>query len=343
MMHSRLLPATLLFWMLASAHAYDFRAVAQQHIEPAYRLLAMHTVRLERVADDYCAEPSTARLQALRSSYRQAFLAWQGAEHLRFGPVQFLSREHRFALWPDKRGAVGKHLARLIEDPALQGEDFDISRKSVAVQGFSALERLLFDGQSTDAASCRLIIAIAGNLQQMAADLVDDWFAGDDPYVAYFADPGIVNPVYGSVAELAGQLLNSLYTELELMTTQKLARPLGDDIEKARGRRAEGWRSQGSLDAMAANLDACHDLYRRAFAPELDGSAPHPQIEAAFQRVHTALRDVDAPLSQAVALPGQRVRLQRLGAELSGLQQRVARDLAGTLNLSLGFNSLDGD
>lgn len=335
--------ACALLLMTAAAQAYDFRSLAVRHILPAYQQLAEQTNALDAAARAYCSEPSAPAMQQLRQRYRSAFVAWQGAQHLRFGPVQFLSREHRFALWPDKRGTVGKHLHRLIEDPALQTAAFDISHKSVAVQGFSALEQLLFGDVMPDAKACRVIAAIGANLYAMADGLVTDWSVGDEAYLRYFAEPGPGNPIYGSDTELAGQLLNSLHTEIELIETHKLARPLADDIGKARGKRAEGWRSETSLAAIAANLDASHGLYLHAFAPALAGQALQPQIEHAFEQAKTTLNAVQMPLAQAVSDPAQRVLVERLQMELSTLRLLLARDLAGSLQLSLGFNSLDGD
>ena len=83
-----------------------------------------------------------------------------------------------------------------------------------------------------DTTACRLVVAIAANLRDMAEGIVGDWSTGDTPYIRYFADPAPGNPLFASKAELAGRLLNSLYTELELIITQKLARPLDKSLER---------------------------------------------------------------------------------------------------------------
>lgn len=342
-MLKKIIPSLALLLAHLPVQAYDFQAIADRHVLPTYRQLAERTAELELATRAYCARPPASDLTDLQVSYRQAFLAWQGAQHLRFGPVQYLSREYRFELWPDERGAVGRHLGQLLRDPALQQADFDISQKSVAVQGFSALERLLFADKPPDATACRLIVAIGANLHGMANGIVNDWSSGDDPYVRYFAGPAPRNPLYASTAELAGKLLNSLHTELELIVTQKLARPLDRNLERARGKRVEGWRSQTGLPAIAANLDACHALYRHVFADELAGGPPHAQIETAFAQAGSTLKKLHVPLAEAVGDAGQRVLVEQLQAELSALKLLLARDLAGALNLSLGFNSLDGD
>jgi len=120
-------------------HAYDFQNIAENHILPVYQHLENQAIALDESAKVSCEKKNRNDLVKLRNTSKQAFLAWQGAQHLRFGPIQFLSRDSRFAFWPDKRGVVRKQLYALLQDPALTTQEFDIAEKSVALQGFSAL------------------------------------------------------------------------------------------------------------------------------------------------------------------------------------------------------------
>jgi len=259
------LPLVFLSFLASSALAYDFRLIAEQHVVPGYQQLGETTASLVSVAGHYCDNQNETSMNKLQSAYRDAFSSWQSVQHIRFGPIQYLSREHRFEMWPDKRGSVGKHLARLAEDAAITQADFDISTKSVAVQGFPALERLIFSGKSIDSQRCALINAISANLHNIAQNLLNDWMQGDEAFAEFFITAGQGNDIYESATELAGQILNSLYTQLEFIATQKLDRPLGKDSNKARGKRAEGWRSQSSLSAIEANLAATQQLYQLTF------------------------------------------------------------------------------
>lgn len=339
-------PLLALVFLLISggSNAYDFQALADRHVLPRYQALKTTTAALQESAVAFCEQPEGADLEPLRSRFRDAFLAWQDIQHLRFGPVQYLSREHRFEFWPDKSGAVGKHLARLMADPAIDdGTPLDISQKSVAVQGFSALERLIFDEDRPDTRKCRVVTAIAGNLRGMGSHLWRDWQTAEEPYQAFLREPGPRNPIFDSEEELAGQLLNSLHTQLEFVATEKLGRPLGKGLKKARGKRAEAWRSGLSLPAIAHNLRACRSLYSVTFAPELKAPSLGHRIEAAFEQAERALSEIQPPLSQAVADAGQRKHVERLREDVSRINEQVARELAPALGLSLGFNSLDGD
>jgi len=333
---------TLLLLATVTANAYDFKTLAENLILPGYQQLQLTTNSLNASAQSYCDKQDEEKLDRLRNHYRSAFLDWQFMQPIRFGPIKYLNRENRFQMWPDKRGSVGKHLRRQLQDGEITDPGFDISSKSVAVQGFSALERLLFSDKPIDSIQCTLIVAITGNLESMSSDLLQDWKEGDSAYAAYFSTAAQGNDIFESDTELAGQILNSLYTQLEIMVTQKLDRPLGTSINKARGKRAEGWRSQTALPALKANLEASRQLYQGMYANKL-GKQLAAKIDMAFQQSAQLVNSVNQPLKTAVTDEKLRPMIVELRSTLSVLKGLIGRELASELNLSLGFNSLDGD
>ncbi len=330
--------------LLLAAHiqAYGFKQTADRYLMPGYRQLVDATEALNRSSSRYCNQPSGEHFETLRDNYRAAFLAWQTVQPIRFGPVQYLNRDYRFELWPDKRDSVTRHLGQLRADPDLLTERFDISGKSAAVQGFSALEQLLFSDPPTEVRSCRLIRAISANLARMASGTLQDWLQGDEPYLQYFTHPNPDNPMFESEPELAGQLLNSLYNQLEVMLTQKLDRPLGETPDKARGSRAEGWRSGTSLAALERNLEALRSIVTLAFGDELNPALAQ-RIAQQFDAIGQSRRGITLSLDRAVLDEVQRARVLDYRQALSGLKQLISIEMADALGLSLGFNSLDGD
>lgn len=327
--------------------------VADKHVIPAYSLLAKAAAELEHKAQVFCAQPDEASLDELREGFHQAMDAWQGIQHIRFGPVEFLLRYNRYELWPDKRGSVTKHLARLLADRdsvVLDPERF--ASASVAVQGFSALERLLF---GTDASSgnfgqdeagryhCAVTRAITANLTGMSEALVEDWTRAEEGHRQYFATASEGNGFYDSDWEISSSLLNNMSTQLEVIADQKLGLPLGESIKKARGTRAESWRSARASRNIQWNLKALHDLYRQGFAPRLTDADLDRQIETAFENATRALEATQTPLDKAVADPEQRLKVEKLREEITAIRSLVAGSLPQALDLSLGFNSLDGD
>lgn len=322
------------------------QAVAERHIIPAYARLAQHAAALDEAARHACRGDNMER-DMPRATYEEAFLAWQGVQHVRLGPIVAFTRDFRFQLWPDKRGSVRKHLAQLMtaRDPAVLDAD-TFAKGSVAVQGFSALERLLY-GPAPAAADydwhCRVITTITGNLAGMAADVLSEWRDGPEAHRHFFATASQGNTYYDSADVLSARLLNNLHTQLERIVDQKLAHPLGDEIAHARPKRAEAWRSGLSLAAIQHNLAALDELYRLGFAARLEDPLLRRDLEDRFTAARTLAGSFDAPLARVVTDPETRPTLASLRDDLAALDRVVAGELSATLDLPLGFNSLDGD
>ena len=321
-------------------------AVADHHVIPAYQRLDASTATLGQAVRQHCADQrALAPDAALRAAYAEAFLAWQGIQHLRFGPIQVLSRDFRMQLWPDKRGSIAKHLRRLLaqREPArLQPDAF--ADGSAAVQGFGALERLLYDTPSGDAQwRCEVAAAMAANLHRMAAATLQEWQDGPQAHRLMFATAYEGNDYYDGADELNAKLLNNINTQLERLIEQKLSRPMGDSVEAAMPKRAEAWRSGLSLAAIRYNVVALQSLYTTGFAARVDDAALATAIKDRFDRALAELDAVEQPLVDAVHDADARMHLHRLRDQLTALRTLVAKDLTTALALPLGFNSLDGD
>jgi len=335
------------------------RALAERHILPGYRQLASAMDTLDRSARDFCREPTPARLSGLQGAFHDGMDAWQAIRHIRFGPVELLLRHHRFQLWPDKRGAVGRHLGAMIADADPKVENPDaFAETSVAVQGLSALEHLVFRGgadkllEGTEQVyRCRLVSAISGNLSRMANDILQEWSGSAPGYLHQFTHPGPDNPWFDSHVSVSTRLLGSLNTLLSEMDDLKLSHPLDQSAERARPRRAESWRSARSLRNLRINLQAAQALYTAngsdgfsailnatPTGADLDRQMKHrfAELAGAWQRLPG---DALGPVLQgALRPPAEQAREQ-----LRALRAAVANELAAALGLTIGFNSLDGD
>jgi uncharacterized protein len=217
-------------------------------------------------------------------------------------------RASRFAFWPDPRNTTGRQLAEVIA--GAQPDEITVeafATGSVAVQGFPALERLLFDEGAGDALlagdpeaafRCELMVAIGNNMAAMAADVVRDWKGGDRAYAELMANPGAGNPYYRNHREATVDLFQSLQGGLEMLSDLKLASPLGESVEGARPRLAESWGSGRSLEG---------------------------------------------PLEVPITDPARRPAVERLALEARALKQIVNERLASALGIPIGFNAMDGD
>ena len=348
----RVLTLALLLALVVPAAANDgdidrFNlAAVDQQIIPGYRALAETTKTLDTTAYAAC-NSKTFDTHSLKQPFADSFLTWQAVQQIRFGPILAFNRGFRYQLWPDKRGTVGKHLRQLLTKPdpsRIEAKTF--AGGSVALQGFGALERLLFDTtdlRNTDDAvwRCAVIMAITTNLQAMSQEMLDEWQAGPNAHRALIATASQSNAYYQNAEEVSANLLNSLHTQLELMVTKKLDRPLGS--KRAMPKRAEAWRSELSLAALKVNLKAADKLYQTAFAPRITEPELTQAFKQAFADAHTTAAGIEQPLAEAVSRPEPRAQVENLRTQLATLQTLVSDRLTAALGLSLGFNSLDGD
>jgi len=337
----------LLLALGAPASAADVPAMnataVERHILPAYAALSAATAALEKAASASCGDRP-----ALQAAWRGAMTAWQGAQHLRFGPGEWFDRRARFAFWPDPRNVTSRQLAELFDkrDPeALTPERF--LRGSVSIQGLGALERVLFDDGEfaklrDDAFRCRWLAAVAANLATMAREIEEAWRQPPVDFGRQFVAAQGPNVGYHAAEEAMVDLFKSLHVAIELVADHKLARPLGESAATARPRLAESWRSGASLEGIRANLAAAETLYA-ALRPGIADAALDADITRRFAALRETAAGIALPLEEAVADAGARPAVERLRREAGQLKAVLAERLTLALGISLGFNALDGD
>ena len=332
-----LLAALLLLSAQAARAATDYRAIndaaVREHIQPRFATLEAATRRLAATAEGGCGN-----LDPLRHDWIEAMRAWQGAQHLRFGPALLKNRHQRFAFWPDPRNSVPRQMADLFQAgqlPAFAGG-------SVAVQGLTALERVLFDPAEaaklgTEPFRCSWAQAVARNLAEMGAALNADW---QSEYPTQFvAAAGDLVP-YKEPKEATLDLFKALHQAVELVADHKLAQPLGKTPKDQRPQQAELWRSRQSGTAIAVDIDAARDLFK-VFAPRLENRALATDLTKRLDDLARRTRDLD--LDAALADAAKRPMLDKLRADAATLKTLFAEELAPALDIPVGFNALDGD
>jgi predicted lipoprotein len=337
-------------------------AIVNQHIIPRYQQFMTATEKLGAAADKTCAASPATNLDGLKSAFVNAMHAWEGIQHVGFGPVEFFSRGSRIYFWPDPRSTVSRQLDELLnkrDTAALAADSF--SKGSVAVQGFPALEILLYgDGAAAKLAAsgedavyrCTLIKTIAHNLQTMGSEIYGEWTGGDEPYGPLLDKPGPEDLRFHHPSEVTVELFKSLYSVVEIISDHKLARPLGASVQAARPRLAEAWRSKQSLANIRTNLAAAKAMYDgengssgiSAFVREVAGdTALDALMKRAFTQTLATATDIPIPLEDSVGKAASRPQFDKLAREARALKTLLVQRLAPALNIPVGFNQLDGD
>lgn len=341
----------------AQSTGVDHVAIAMRtlgtHIRPGYERLELATRELRSALTALCKAPSQPALAAAQRAFRSTVAAWSGIEHIRFGPVLDDHRYERFVFWPDERGIGRRQIAAAI---ARRDEDVTsaetLAGKSVALQGLTALEVLLFgnggvaltQSDPTGTFACRYAAAIGENLARMAEEIAAAWDA-DGAFSRVFTSPGPDNPVYRSGKEVTQELYKALLSELEFLKDVKLTRALGDAPAEARAQRTEFWRSDAALLAMTENAKALAALFRVAFADIVAAASPGLEQSVLFDLDHVAetFELTPSPLAKTINREGPWHQLYAMVPALDTVRAVASRAIAGAAGLSMGFNALDGD
>jgi len=320
------------------------------HGAPRFRLFADAASTLAAALDGYAA--GEVPLDQVVPAYDQALEAWMGVQHLRLGAVEEQMRDFRIEFWPDKKNRVGKQLAEALAseradllDPAV------LTDASVALQGFPALERLLFDDPVAPGSyGARLAAAIGDNLAAMADSISAAWQAGGAT-ARMLMEPGSQGARFATVQDVTAAFLGAMATQLEFITQRKLAAPLGTSIDKARPRLAESWRSGRGMANVTANLGALTEFYvgpdggpgLKTLVAEAGFAELADDLQTLLARSYQTSHDLGPALAVLVEDETARQSIQTIVDDTEEARHMVAGDVAGALGLVLGFNSLDGD
>ncbi len=345
------LTASMFFLYFAPVQAQDNTAlmkltqsVTEQVIIPAYARFAQQSTQLSQTTAAVCTDQqlSTSEKTEIFSHFHGAMQAWQAVQHFRFGPITTNDRHHRMQFWPDKKNLTARHLKKLLNSTESITPQ-ELAKKSIAVQGLSAYERMLNDQRDQ---FCRLAPAIASNIVRMSTATYQEW----QGFTKTFLTPGQQNPDYRSATETARELQSSLAALVQFTLERKIRAVMGRTPEKSRFKRAESWRSEQSLDNIKSNLDAALLLYHSG-TPSMQSFLKNYEEAASIDRI------IVRSLTNARSLlnnlgPSYRIALQNddgyqtlqlIRDNLTNAQTALDSDLRDVMGLGMGFNALDGD
>lgn len=317
-------------------------------VRPAYFDLRVETTRLGEHLQQLCSDPDAEGLERARAQFSTAVDAWSRAEIVRFGPVTESNRLERFLFWPDRRSIGLKQVQEVLatQDPSAVSVAA-LEQKSVALQGFGALEYALFGTGSDklatgDAYRCAYAATVASTLQLRATDVEGGWmeFAGK------WREPGPANLLYRSADESLVEVLNTLIHGLEMVRDVRISGFLGEDAKADKPRQAIFWRSHKTVDSIRRNLDSLHTLFVEAGVERLlsDKSKWIVQsVEFEFRNADRALGSLSGGIEDVLQEPEQRSKLAYARIVTSSLTDLIGMRLTAEIGMTAGFSSLDGD
>lgn len=322
----------------ATSQASEARVRWQQDIASGYTQLATDSANLAESAASYCAAPGNDSRQQLQDDWLTAFEAWQQVRFVDFGPIEQNSLAWQFQFWPDAKNLVATKVNYWLGQDRALNEDA-VADAGVAVQGFPALEYLLWDQgfqQSSRALpaerSCALLTAISRHIAGNADTLLEQWQQ--------------MAPYYESTDSYTAATINAGMHAIEVIRDRRLGAPMG---LRGNGRRnpyqADAWRSETSLATLRASLEGLQSMLLPGLALELQAAGAGDLEQRLTHQFAKTLANFDG-LGNGMAplLTGDGFgKLQSLYIDLELLEQLLVDDIAPTLGVARGFNSSDGD
>lgn len=317
---------------------------------------ANSTASLRSQAEQFCTQPDASSQAVVQQHWLAAMNDWQAVHVINFGPVTIDNQHWKIQFWPDNHNLVGKKARQLLASD----DSIDLARiekASVVIQGLSGLEYLLFDQESqldqfiNEPRRCDMLVAVAAHTEQVAKKLHDAWRPAGGNYLQVFTQPGEANPEFKDSNAALAAVIEAMIASADTIKWKKIAAPLGlrelpSETPRPRPFLSEAWRSQTSLTLMSANIDALETLFndQKAYlASQQDGQNIAEQISTQFTEMKAQLAAVKPPLIEAVKQPDGQQSLKALNQATGQLLGLLKNPLPKALNITLGFNSNDGD
>ncbi len=328
------------------------------HVRPRYQRLADHGEKLKNAVETLCNGPDEDRLKRVRGYFEETVLSYAAIEHIRFGPALEDYRLERLAYWPDRKGRGLRAVRKILKEKDKSNWDPKaLAKKSIAVQGLTALEFLLYGtGAETLAKEqprsfrCRYAYGISVNVATMTRAISDGW-QPDAAIVKALLNPEPDHKRYRNRAEVLLEFYQAVTVGLKSLHDLKMNPLLGRDAAHARPKRAAFWRAGLALKVIRTNLEAVEDLVTLSGFRDLLPKNPvdlaryvdkvYQKKYATFDRFKLGNRAL--PIEGVLRGDDSRAAFIELMKSVNHLNAGFARNFAVEADLPMGFNASDGD
>ncbi|MFB9949846.1 imelysin family protein [Rhizobium puerariae] len=327
-------------------------AAVNGFIRPGYDAFHASAEKMTSAMATLCETPSKANYDAARAAFRDAAVSWAHIEVVRVGPVIEQNRFERILFYPDRKSTGLKQVQGVLsKSDETAANPATLATKSVATQGFGALEYLLFGTGSEVLSSekngfrCRYAAAAAANIANVAGELSDIWDAPDGIQKAW-EQPGPDNPDFRTGGEAITALLGILVHGAETVRDQRIE-TFYKGADKARfPKQALFWRSENTWPTVRANLEGLSELLDKSGMAELLKEKDRPVVAAAQAQLKSMIElagTITPDLEKAVEDASERRKLDTLLAGGKNVISRLNDGYGGAIGLSSGFSFADGD
>jgi uncharacterized protein len=329
-------------------------------ILPTYADVDQGAGDLRSAIGDLADDPTEARLASAQEAWRAARKPWKQSEAFRFGPVQSLKIGESIDWWPAKPENIEEKLAG--EDPITLET---IETAGTSSKGFMAMEYLLFDSESGNAAVlARLtaedggarrrayLVATAEDMKSKTATLYEAWDPAQGNFAGQLREAGGTSATYGTRKAAVDVIVNRLIFQAEFITGSKLGKPLGKSSGGGpQPDEEESPRSDNSIEDMLDGLRGIASVYDGAYSGrdglglgDLVRSKSEPLDASVHARIDGAADAVGAiPFPFRTAITDHPAEANAAYESTRELKRILTTEVVGVLGVTLTFNDNDGD
>ncbi|MFT6103370.1 MAG: putative lipoprotein [Granulosicoccus sp.] len=335
-------------------------SAVQQYILPNYKVLLTNASLTRANIHKACTTKeqviSTIDQQVIQQNFLQLYVSWATVQPIHFGPISYLKRQVRMQYWPDKHNVGSRQIKKLLSssnDISLE----DLQKKSVAVQGLPALEKILFSLTTITPKNCLIAYRISENIESIAKQNYAGWTEKPAMFMNDFLAINYAIGSYSSAEEITAVMEKSISHYLQFIEQVKLSAIPANINKRTKPRRLEAWRSRISTKLIHHNINSLHTLYNLVFAEIIrqKNSTLGTKIEARFSSLQHLTHQSSGHLIDELIGNNKTSLYDKLNntqdtrefilwkAELRELQRLIQRAFTHELGLQSSFNSLDGD
>jgi predicted lipoprotein len=359
-------PLVLSFALASSAFAQDaapkvglnedavpavMQRAVDEVIRPGYRNAQQSAARLTTAMKDLCDDGTQQTLDKAKSAFDDTIRYWSNIEIVQIGPVIQDNLFEHILFYPDRKGVGLKQVQALIAKADPKDTTVDtIAGKSVALQGLTALEYVLYGTGSEDLIKqkngfrCLYGAAVAGNVQREAGEVVAAWEKPDGVQGSW-KHPGPKSEDFMDNKEAVTALLGILVHGAETVRDQRLEQFYKGKDSSPKPKMAIYWRSKNTWKSMAANLEGLRTLWQKAGMAELLPADRKPIAEAIDANLKSLLEMVPKlnPDIEVATSDAEKAKLDALLVSTRELITKISDDYGSAIGLSAGFSFSDGD
>jgi predicted lipoprotein len=327
-------------------------AAVDGFIRPGYDAFQASAEKLTGAMKTLCETPSDKNYDAAKVAFRDAAVSWAHIEVVRVGPIIEQNRFERILFYPDRKSTGLKQVqAVLSKADETATSPATLATKSVAMQGFGALEYVLAGTgseellQTKESFRCRYGAAVAGNIANVAREVSDLWDAPGGIQKAW-EEPGPDNPVFRTGGEAVTALLGILVHGAEAVRDQRIE-TFYKGADKAKfPKQALFWRSENTWTSIKGNLEGLSALLDGSGMVDLLQEKDRPIVAATQSKLKSMITlsgQITPDLEKATDDPAERRKLDTLLADGKDVITKLNDGYGGAIGLSSGFSFADGD